>query len=283
MSLSEREQEEIDRANESGRQPVAFVHGLWLLSSSWDRWRTLFENSGYATIAPGWPDDPETVAEARDHPDVFAHKMVQAVTDHYLEAIAALTRKPGVVGHSFGGLIAQKIAGVGASAVTVAVDPAPGRGVLPLPASALKSGSPILGNPANARRSVTLTFDEFTYGWANALDEAEARQLYDEFHVAASGVPIFQAAAANLNPFSETKVDFKAENRGPILIISGENDHTVPHAISYAAYKKHRKNVGVTEFTELAGRGHSLTIDHGWQEVAETALDFVRANGPATD
>lgn len=282
MSLSEREQEEIDRANESGRQPVAFVHGLWLLSSSWDRWRTLFENSGYATIAPGWPDDPETVAEARDHPDVFAHKMVQAVTDHYLEAIAALTRKPGVVGHSFGGLIAQKIAGVGASAVTVAVDPAPGRGVLPLPASALKSGSPILGNPANARRSVTLTFEEFTYGWANALDEAEARQLYDEFHVAASGVPIFQAAAANLNPFSETKVDFKAENRGPILIISGENDHTVPHAISYAAYKKHRKNVGVTEFTELAGRGHSLTIDHGWQEVAETALDFVRANGPAT-
>ena len=283
MSLSEREQEEIDRANESGRQPVAFVHGLWLLSSSWDRWRTLFENSGYATIAPGWPDDPETVAEARDHPDVFAHKMVQAVTDHYLEAIAALTRKPGVVGHSFGGLIAQKIAGVGASAVTVAVDPAPGRGVLPLPASALKSGSPILGNPANARRSVTLTFEEFTYGWANALDEAEARQLYDEFHVAASGVPIFQAAAANLNPFSETKVDFKAENRGPILIISCENDHTVPHAISYAAYKKHRKNVGVTEFTELAGRGHSLTIDHGWQEVAETALDFVRANGPATD
>ena len=281
MSLSEREQEEIDRANESGRQPVAFVHGLWLLSSSWDRWRTLFESNGYATIAPGWPDDPETVAEARDHPDVFAHKMVQAVTDHYLEAIAALTRKPGVVGHSFGGLIAQKIAGVGASAVTVAVDPAPGRGVLPLPASALKSGSPILGNPANARRSVTLTFEEFTYGWANALDEAEARQLYDEFHVAASGVPIFQAAAANLNPFSETKVDFKAENRGPILIISGENDHTVPHAISYAAYKKHRKNVGVTEFTELAGRGHSLTIDHGWQEVAETALDFVRANGPA--
>ena len=283
MALTDREQAEITAVNASGRQPVMFVHGLWLLPVSWSPWRALFEERGYSTLAPGWPDDPETVAEARDHPDVFAHKMVQAVTDHYLEAIAALTRKPGVVGHSFGGLIAQKIAGVGASAVTVAVDPAPGRGVLPLPASALKSGSPILGNPANARRSVTLTFEEFTYGWANALDEAEARQLYDEFHVAASGVPIFQAAAANLNPFSETKVDFKAENRGPILIISGENDHTVPHAISYAAYKKHRKNVGVTEFTELAGRGHSLTIDHGWQEVAETALDFVRANGPATD
>ena len=186
-----------------------------------------------------------------------------------------------MIGHSFGGLIAQKIAGEGASAVTVAIDPAPGRGVLPLPASALKAGSPVLGNPANTRRSVTLTFEEFTYGWANNLEEAEARQLYEEFHVAASGVPIFQAAAANLNPFSETKVRFKAEDRGPILIISGENDHTVPHAISHAAYRKHAKNTAVTEFAEIPNRGHSLTIDHGWAEVAQTALGFVRRNVPS--
>jgi pimeloyl-ACP methyl ester carboxylesterase len=280
MALTDREQSEIDQANASGRQPVAFVHGLWLLSSSWDRWRRFFEDNGYSTIAPAWPDDPETVEEAREHPEVFAHKMVQAVTDHYLDAIGALDTKPAVIGHSFGGLIAQKIAGEGAAAITVAIDPAPGRGVLPLPASALKSGSPVLGNPANARRAVTLTFEEFTYGWANSLDEAEARQLYDEYHVAASGVPIFQAAAANLNPFSETKVKYKAPDRGPILIISGETDHTVPHAISYAAYKKHSKNEGVTDFIELPGRGHSLTIDHGWQEVAQTALDFVIKYGP---
>ena len=280
MSLTVHEQSEIDRANESGRQPVTFVHGLWLLSSSWDRWRRLFEENGYSTIAPGWPDDPETVAEAREHPEVFARKMVQAVTDHYLEAIEKLNVKPAVIGHSFGGLIAQKIAGQGASAVTVAIDPAPGRGILPLPASALKAGSPVLGNPANAKRSVTLTFKEFTYGWANNLDEAEAKQLYDEFHVAASGVPIFQAAAANLNPFSETKVRFKAEDRGPMLIISGENDHTVPHAISHAAYKKHSKNTAVTEFVEIPDRGHSLTIDHGWAEVAQASLDFIRKYGP---
>ncbi|MGW6197736.1 alpha/beta hydrolase [Kribbella sp. NPDC055110] len=276
MSLTDREQSEVQGANASGKQPVVFVHGLWLLSSSWDRWRRLFEENGYSTIAPGWPDDPETVAEARDHPEVFARKMVQAVTDHYLEAIAGLDRKPAVVGHSFGGLIAQKIAGTGAAAVTVSIDPAPGRGVLPLPPSALKAGSPVLGNPANARRSVTLTFDEFKYGWANNLDEEEARQLYDEFHVAASGVPIFQAAVANLNPFSETKVDYKADNRGPILLISGEKDHTVPHAITHAAYKQHTKNPGITEFVELPGRGHSLVIDHGWEEVARTALDFIR-------
>ncbi|MGW6277363.1 alpha/beta hydrolase [Kribbella sp. NPDC055071] len=281
MSLTDREQSEIDEANASGRQTVVFVHGLWLLSSSWDRWRRLFEENGYSTIAPGWPDDPETVAEAREHPEVFAHKMVQAVTDHYLDAIGRLQTKPAIVGHSFGGLIVQKLAGEGVSAVTVSIDPAPGRGVLPLPPSALKSGSPVLGNPANARRAVTLTFDEFSYGWANALDEAEARQLYDEFHVAASGVPIFQAAVANLNPFSETKVDFTAEDRGPILIISGEKDHTVPHAISHAAYKKHSKNQAVTEFAEIPGRGHSLVIDHGWEEVARTALEFIRKNAPA--
>ena len=280
-TLTTSELDEVAQANASGRQPVVFVHGLWLLSSSWDRWRQLFEENGYATLAPGWPDDPKTVAEAREHPEVFAHKMVQAVTDHYLEAIDKLDTKPAVIGHSFGGLIAQKIAGEGASAVTVAVDPAPGRGVLPLPASALKAGSPVLGNPANTRRSVTLTFEEFTYGWANNLEEAEARQLYEEFHVAASGVPIFQAAAANLNPFSETKVRFKAEDRGPILIISGENDHTVPHAISHAAYRKHAKNTAVTEFAEIPNRGHSLTIDHGWAEVAQTALSFVRRNVPS--
>jgi non-heme chloroperoxidase len=281
MPLTTHESSEIEAANLGDRQPVVFVHGLWLLSSSWDRWRRLFEDAGYATLAPGWPDDPETVTEARDNPDAFAHKMVRAVTDHYLEAIAGLRRKPAVVGHSFGGLIAQKIAGEGASACTVAIDPAPGRGVLPLPVSALKSGSPVLGNPANARRSVTLTFEEFLYGWANALEADEAKALYDEFHVAASGVPIFQAAVANLNPFSETKVKFKAEDRGPILIVSGEQDHTVPHAIAHAAYKKHTKNPGVTEFVEMPNRGHSLTIDHGWQEVAQTALDFVGRFAPA--
>lgn len=280
-TLTSRELEEINAANGTGRPVVVFVHGLWLLSSSWDRWRALFEADGYATIAPGWPDDPETVAEAREHPEVFARKMVGAVTDHYLEAIAALRAKPAVVGHSFGGLIAQKIAGGGAAAVTVAIDPAPGRGILPLPPSALKAGSAVLGNPANARRSVTLTYDEFRYAWTNNLDEAESRQLYETFHVAASGVPIFQAAVSNLNPFSETKVEFKAEDRGPILLISGEKDHTVPHAITHAAYKKHAHNKhAVTEFAEIPGRGHSLTIDSGWAEVAQTALDFVRKHGP---
>jgi pimeloyl-ACP methyl ester carboxylesterase len=280
VPLTEREQSEIDRANRIGHPPVVFIHGLWLLSSAWDPWRQHFEDSGYATIAPGWPDDPETVAEAREHPEAFARKMVQGVTDHYLEVVRALDLAPAVVGHSMGGLIAQKIAGEGLSAATVAISPAPARGVLPLPVSALRSSLPVVGNPLNLRRSVTLTFDQFTYAWANNLDSAEARELYDKHHVAASGVPIFQAATGNLNPFTETKVDFGAADRGPILIISGERDHIVPRAISHATYRKHTKNVAITRFAEIPGRGHSLTIDHGWQEVAGTALGFVRTYLP---
>ena len=281
-TLTDTERAEIDAANSSGKQPVVFVHGLWLLSSSWDPWRRFFEAAGYATLAPSWPDDPETITEARDHPEVFAHKMVQGVTDHYLAAIAELTTKPAVIGHSFGGLIAQKIAGESASAVTVAIDPAPFRGVLPLPASSLKSAFPVLGNPANAKRAVTLTLDEFKYGWANALDDDEAKALYDEFHVAAPGAPLFEAASANLNPFSQVKVKTKkAADRGPLLLISGEKDHTVPWAITNSSYKRQKRNDAVTEITELPDRGHSLTIDHGWQEVAQTALDFIGRFVPA--
>lgn len=276
MSLTDHEEAEIERANASGLRPVMFVHGLWLLSSSWDRWRAMFEEAGYTTIAPGWPDDPDTVAEARENPEVFARKMVQEVTDHYLDAIARLQHRPAVVGHSFGGLIAQKIAGQGSSVATVAIDPAPFQGVLPIPAAALKSAFPVVSNPANTRRAVTLTFEQFSYGWANALDESEAQELYDTYHVAAAGNPIFQAVTANLNPFSETKVDTGNPERGPLLIISGEADHTVPYAAAHSAYKiqaKHNENI--TEFIEMPDRGHSLTIDHGWREVAAASLEFI--------
>ena len=280
MSLTEHETAEIERANASGLRPVMFVHGLWLLSSSWDRWRGVFEEAGYTTIAPGWPDDPETVSQARENPEVFARKMVREVTDHYLAAASLLRHRPAVVGHSFGGLVAQKIAGDGVSVATVAIDPAPFQGVLPIPAAALKSAFPVVSNPANTRRAVTLTFEQFCYGWANALDETESRELYETYHVAAAGNPIFQAVTANLNPFSETKVDTKNPGRGPLLIISGEADHTVPYATAHSAYRiQERNNDNTTAFVELPNRGHSLTIDHGWAEVAATALEFVDGTG----
>ena len=279
-TLADWELAEIERANESGLPPVLFVHGLWLLSSSWQPWRDLFEEAGYITLAPGWPDDPATVAEAREHPEAFANKMVQQVTDHYIAAISKLDRAPVVIGHSFGGLIAQKIAGEGAASVTVSIDNAPFKGVLPLPVSALKSASPVLTNPANAGKGVSLTWEQFQYGWVNNLDEEEGRHLFETFHVPAAGAPLFEAAFANVNPFSgETAVDSKNPDRGPLLIIGGENDHTVPPAITNASYKIQSKNPGVTEEITIPGRGHSLVIDSGWREVADEALAFVQRYG----
>ena len=273
--LTIHEQQEIDRANMQGKQPVVFVHGLWLLSSSWDRWRALFEEQGYTTLAPGWPDDPETVEAANQDPEVFAHKRIQQVTDHYVDAIHQLKRKPAVIGHSFGGLIAQKVAGEGGATVTVAIDPAPFRGVLPLPLSALKSSSAVLGDPLNYTRAVPLTYEQFRFAFANAVDESEAHELYETYSVPGSGVPIFQAATANLNPWTEAQVDTENPARGPLLIISGEKDNTVPWAIAHASYKRQQDNPAVTEIREIPNRGHSLTIDHGWRDVAETALAFI--------
>lgn len=275
-TITAHEQQDIDRANASGLTPVVFVHGLWLLPNSWDRWRSLFEENGFATLAPGWPDDPETVEEANQDPEVFADKSIKQATDHYAAVIGQLNTKPAVVGHSFGGLIAQRLAGMGLAAATVAISPAPFRGVLPLPFSALKSASPVLGNPANYHRAVPLTLEQFRYGFANVVDEDEARELYDTFAVPAPGMPLFQAATANLNPWTEDTVDTTNPARGPLLIIVGEKDHTVPPAIVEAAYKRQQRNSAITEIAEMPDRGHSLTIDHGWQGVADTALAFVK-------
>jgi pimeloyl-ACP methyl ester carboxylesterase len=237
---------------------------------------TVFEEAGYATVNPGWPDDPETVEEANAHPEVFANKTVGQVADHYSEIIGHLDKKPAIVGHSFGGLLVQMVAGRGLAAATVAIDPGPFRGVLPLPISALKSASPVLGNPLNHRRAVPLTYDQFRYGFANAVSEDEAKELYETFAVPASGVPLFQAATANLNPWTEAKVDTENPERGPLLIISGEKDNTVPWAIANASFKKQERNPSVTEIVEMKNRGHALVIDSGWREVADTALNFVR-------
>ncbi|MGO8959406.1 MAG: alpha/beta hydrolase [Streptosporangiaceae bacterium] len=267
--------EQVQRANDSGRVPVVFIHGLWLLASSWDPWAAMFDAEGYAPVTPGWPDDPATVAEAQAHPEAFAGKSIADVAHHYSEVIGNLSRKPAVIGHSFGGLLAQIVAGRGQSAATVAIDAAPFRGVLPLPVSALKAAFPVVGNPANKRRAVPLTYSQFRFAFANAVSEDEARQLYDKYSVPGSGIPLFQAAFANFNPRTEASVDTTNPHRGPLLIMSGSKDNTVPRAISQAAFKRQQHNRGVTEFAEVAGRGHSLTIDKGWHDVAQTALDFI--------
>jgi pimeloyl-ACP methyl ester carboxylesterase len=276
VSISAGERSQIRRANTTGLHPVVFVHGLWLLPSSWQRWTEAFEEAGYIALTPDWPGDPDTVAEANARPERFARQSVGQVADHFSAIIGQLERKPAVVGHSFGGLLAQILAGRGLSAVTVAIDPAPFRGVLPLPLSALKASWPVLGNPANRNKAVALSYEQFRYAFANAVSEDEARQLYATFAVPAPGAPLFQAATANINPWTEAQVDLENDERGPLLIISGQKDNTVPWAIANASFKQQQANPGLTEIVEMSNRGHSLTIDGGWREVADTALAFVR-------
>jgi pimeloyl-ACP methyl ester carboxylesterase len=276
MAITEQEQQQVERANASGKTPVVFIHGLWVLASSWDNWAGVFEQAGYAAVQPVWPDDPLTVEQARANPEAMAKKSLKQITDHTAEVIAALDKKPAVLGHSTGGLMAQMIADRGISAATVAIDPGPFRGVLPLPLSALKSALPILSNPLNRNKAIMLTLDQFKYGWANALSDEEAKEIYDRYHVPAPGMPLMQMANANLNPFTEAKLDPKNPERGPLLIVDGEVDHTVPWAIASASYKKQKANQAVTEIKSIPNRGHSLTIDSGWREVCDTALAFVK-------
>jgi pimeloyl-ACP methyl ester carboxylesterase len=277
MTISERENREIVAANASGKTPVVLIHGLWLLPSSWANWAEMFHHAGYAPLTPDWPGDPATVAEARANPQVFAKTSLRQIADHTAEIIDALDTKPVIMGHSTGGLLAQMLAGRGLAAATVAIDPGIFRGVLPLPPSVLKVAGAYLANPFTRGRALTLSFKQFQYGWTNALDdENEARELYERYHVAGSGLALVQMGNANLNPWTQSKVNTKNPERGPLLIIDGEKDHTVPWAIAHSAYKRQKHNRGVTEIVKIPNRGHSLTIDSGWREVAQTALDFVK-------
>jgi non-heme chloroperoxidase len=278
-TVTAREATEVAAANASDRRPVVFVHGLWLLAGSWDRWRALFEAKGYATVAVDWPRDAATVEEARRDDQALAGTSVGDVADHVDEVASGLTRKPVLVGHSFGGLLVQMVAGRGRADGTVSIDPAPSRGVLPLPFSALKAAFPVLGNPANRSKAVLLSFDQFRYGFANAVSEEEAHQLYDAFHVPAPGRPLFQAATANLDPRTVARVDKRNPARGPLLVISGEKDHIVPFALANAAFKQLRKNPNTTEIVEIPGVGHSLVIDSHWEEVADASLAFLTRQG----
>lgn len=265
---SETSEEMVARVNAAAKQPVMFIHGLWLTSRSWDAWAEVFESAGYVAMKPSWPSDEG--GEPRE--ETIGH-----VAQHYARLAGALCSRPAIVGHSFGGLIAQILAGRGLSAATVAIAPAPFRGVTPLPISALRSAWPVLRSLANAGRRTALTAAQFRYAFANAVSPSESQALFEAQAAPAPGRPIFQAAAANLNPWTEARVDTRASHRGPLLIVAGEQDHTVPPAVVRAAFQRQRSNRdAVSEYLQIPGRGHSLTIDTGWREVAEAALAFIQ-------
>jgi pimeloyl-ACP methyl ester carboxylesterase len=259
-------------------RPVLFVHGLWLHSTSWAPWIEKFDAAGYSASAPGWPGDPETVALSRENPEAIAGHGIDDVVDHYAGIIAGLETAPILIGHSFGGTIVEKLLGQGHGAAGIAIDAAPIKGVLALPVSSLKASFPVLKNPANSSKAISLTAEQFQYAFGNAIPEAESAELYEKWTIPAPGKPLFQAASANFHPHSAAAVDTDKSDRGPLLLIMGGKDHTVPEAITKSTLKQYKRSTAVTELLEFSDRGHSLTIDHGWEEVAQSCLDWLAKN-----
>jgi pimeloyl-ACP methyl ester carboxylesterase len=258
------------------KTPVIFIHGLWVHSTAWQPWIEHFDAAGYDASAPGWPGDPDTVLGARANPEAIADKGIDDIAEHYAAIIKELPAPPILIGHSFGGMIAQKLLGQGLAAAAVAIDAAQIKGVLPLPLSALKSTLPVFKNPANRHRAVSLTGEQFRYSFGNAVSEEESQALFDRWSIPAPGKPLFEAAAANFNPHSPAKVDTANEVRGPLLLITGGKDHTVPESVTRATLKQYRHSDAVTDLLEFPDRAHSLTIDSGWREVADASLAWLQ-------
>jgi pimeloyl-ACP methyl ester carboxylesterase len=260
-------------------RPVVFIHGLWLHATSWDPWVSRVREAGYAPVAPGWPNEPSTVEAARENPDAVANIGIDDATGHFASVIDGLDQPPVIVGHSFGGLIAEKLLGQGVAAAAVAIDPAQIKGVLPLPLAQLRAGFPALGNPANLHKAVSLTAKEFRFGFGNALTPEDSDALYERWTIPSPARPLFQAAAANFSMHSEAKVDTENSTRGPLLLISGLEDHTVPDVVTRSTLKQYRSSTAVTELKQFEGRGHSLTIDNGWRDVADAVLAWLSDKG----
>lgn len=261
---------------------VVFIHGLWVSHTAWQPWIERFAASGHHAVAPAWPGERPTAAETRLNADDQAGIGIDELTEHFAATLEQFDTQPMVIGHSFGGLIAQKLLGQNKVAAAIAIDPAPIKGVKPLPLAQLRSAFPVLGNPLNRGRAKGLTEAQWRYGFGNALTVEESNALWEQWSIPSPGRPLFEAATANFSGHSPAKVDTANGTRGPLLITGGTADHTVPFVSAKATYGLYQRSSATTDFHEFEGRGHSLTIDGGWRDVADVALSWMAHRGVDT-
>lgn len=261
-------------SSEASRPPIVLIHGLWLTPRSWEGWKARFESRGHHVLAPAWPRMQGDVEDIRRDPAPLNSLGVAEITDHYAQIVRGLQRPPIIIGHSFGGLVTELLLDRGLGAAGVAISPAPVKGVLRLPLAQLRSAFPVLSNPANRGRTVELTRKQFHYAFTNTMSEDEAQAAYDRYEVPGPGRVLFEAAFANLNPNAPTKVDFRKDDRAPLLVMGNDQDHTVPASVSREAAKRLGRSRATVDYKEYAGRPHFTAGAPGWEAIADDALDW---------
>jgi len=267
----------MNTSQPSSPNTIVLIHGLWMTPLCWEHWIDRYSARGYKVLAPAWPGMDTSVEQLRADTTAIDRLGIQEIVDHYDAIIRALDDPPIIMGHSFGGAFTEVLLDRGLGAAGVGIDAAGVKGITRLPFSELRSGFPILKNPANVHHAVPLTFEEFHYAFTNTISEAEARSAFERYAVPGPGRVLFQGAFANFNPRTPLQVDFKKSDRAPLLLIAGGSDHTVPAVVDKSMAQRYAKSDAVTEYKEFPGRSHFTIGEHGWEEVADYALDWALA------
>ena len=259
--------------------PIVFIHGPWIHASSWQPWQDYFRAHGYTTYAPGWPGEHDDVEQTRAHPRAVADVGVDDVVTHYAAIVDGLAAPPILVGHSFGGMIAEKLLGRDGAVAAIAIDAPRIKGVLRAPLWAIRAALPVLKNPADHYRAISMTREQFRYSFAHTVSATESDELFDRWTIPAPGRPLVDT---ELTPFTaDATAAWATDNpdRGPLLLAMVGRNGSVPEAITKATYGLHGDPIAVTDLMEFEDRGHSLAIDAGWPEVADACLVWLEKQG----
>jgi alpha-beta hydrolase superfamily lysophospholipase len=277
----ERQELQMATSQPASTDTIVLIHGLWMTPLSWEHWIDRYSARGYKVLAPAWPGMDVDIEQLRADPSQVENLGIQEIVDHYDAIIRSLDTPPIIMGHSFGGAFTEVLLDRGLGAAGVAIDAAAVKGIARLPFAQLKSAFPVLKNPANNHRAVPLTPEEFHYAFTNTMSAEDSQAVWERYAVPGPGRVLFQGAFANFNPRAATKVDFGRDDRAPLLIIAGAEDHTVPAVVDRSAAKHYRKSSAVTDFKEFTGRSHFILGQEGWEEVADFALDWAASHAPS--